>query len=267
MKCNLEPIKLFLVLALSCTSLLVSETSSVGGELGDRSNHKTILAQTPRFEQPPVPPGRTPGGRVRGGATRGDGNACPTAKPNLTALVPFTEEADEVVNVWAQTTLERPSWFFYMPYTKDVGNVVEFVLQDKDSNQVYKKAIALPDKPGVVRVSLPSTAPALELNKEYRWFFSVNCDKQKNAPWTYVEGVIERVDLSQSLIKELETAEPLQRYTIYAQKGLWYEALGILAQLREKNSEDPTLQAEWENLLASIRLDDVAKKPLLSDKP
>ncbi|MDZ8082920.1 MAG: DUF928 domain-containing protein [Nostoc sp. DcaGUA01] len=268
MKCNLQPIKLFLVLALGCTNLLVSETSSLGRELGDRSNSKMILAQTPPFEQPPVPPGRTPGGRVRGGATRGDPDfVCPAATPDLTALVPFTEEADGVVNVWSQTTLERPSWFFYVPYTKDVANVVEFVLQDGDSNQVYKEAIAIPDKPGVIRVSLPSTAPALALNKEYRWFFSINCDKGKNAPWTYVEGVIERVGLNQSTLKELENADPLKRYTIYAQKGLWYEAIAILAQLRQKNSKDAALQAQWQNLLASIRLDDVAKKPLLLDEP
>ncbi|MBD2514765.1 DUF928 domain-containing protein [Nostoc sp. FACHB-973] len=266
MKFNLQPIKLFLVLGLSCTSLLLSQNSSLGRGLGDRSNSKMIVAQTPPFEQPPVPPGRAPGGRVRGGATRGD-FACPTAKPDLTALMPFTEEADGVVNVWAKTTLERPSWFFYVPYTKDVGNAVEFVLQDEDSNEIFKQPIALPDKPGVIRVSLPSTGPALTLNKQYRWFFSINCDKRKNAPWTFVEGVIQRVDLSQSTVKELETTEPLKRYAIYAQNGIWYEALATLAQLRQKNPKDTAVEAQWQNLLASIRLDDVAKKPLLLDKP
>ncbi len=264
MKCNLQSVKLFLVLALSCTGLVVSETLSFGRELGDGSHSKTIVAQTPRFEQPPVPPGPPPGGRVRGGATRGNGTTCAAAKPDLTALVPFTEEPNDVVNVWSQTTLERPTWFFYMPYTKDMAHAVEFVLQDGDSNEVYKKAIALKDRPGIIGVSLPSTAPALELNKEYRWFFSVNCDEQKNAPWTYVEGVIKRVDLNQSTLKDLENANPLQRYTIYAQKGIWHEALAILAQLHQQNPQDTTLQAQWQNLLSSIRLDDVAKEPLLS---
>ncbi|MBD2412327.1 hypothetical protein FACHB389_25060 [Nostoc calcicola FACHB-389] len=271
MKFNLQPIKLFLVLGLSCTSLLVSQTSSLGRGFGDRSHSKMIVAQTPTFQQPPVPPGRAPGGRVRGGATRGGDFACPATTPDLTALVPFTEEADAVVNVWAQTTLEHPSWFFYVPYTKNVASAVEFVLQEntdsKDSKEIYRKTIALPDKPGVIQVSLPSTAPALALNKQYRWFFSINCDKRKNAPWTFVEGVIQRVDLSQSIVKELETAEPLKRYAIYAQNGIWYEALATLAQLRQKNPKDTAVEAQWQNLLASIRLDDVAKKPLLLDKP
>ncbi|WP_392535734.1 DUF928 domain-containing protein [Nostoc sp. C117] len=269
MKSISQPIKLklFLVLTFSCTGLVVSQTLTFGHSLGDRlasHNPKTIVAQTPRFEQPPIPPGPPPGGRVRGGATRG--GACLPAK-ELTALTPFNEEADGVINVWAQTTLERPSWFFYVPCTKDQVDLVEFVLQDEDSNEIFKQTIALPDKPGVMRVSLPSTAPALALNKRYRWFFKINYDPQKNSPWTYVEGVIQRVNLSQATVKELETAEPLKRCAIYSQNGIWYEAIATLAQLRQKNPQDTGLQAQWENLVASIRLDDVAKEPLLLDKP
>ncbi|MEH2060438.1 MAG: DUF928 domain-containing protein [Nostoc sp.] len=282
MNSNSQPIKLFLVVAFSCTSLLVSLTpvpaksisassdSDAYGGLRLRSDVKTILAQGTTFNQPPIPPGPPPGGRVRGGAKRGT-LGCPLTKPDLTALVPFTEEANSVINVWGQTTRERPSWFFYVPYTKDLPYVVEFVLQEdpesKNSKEIYRKAIALPDKSGVIRVSLPKTTPALAVDKQYRWFFSINCDQQKNSPWTYVEGVIQRVNLSQATVKELETAEPLKRYAIYAQKGIWYEALTTLAELRQKNPQDAALQAQWRNLLGSIRLDDVAGEPILPRTP
>jgi hypothetical protein len=278
MNSNSQPIKLFLVVAFSCTTLLVltpvpaksipaSSRSDAESGLRLRSDPKTIFAQATTFNQPPIPPGPPPGGRVRGGAKRGELAGCPLTKTDLTALVPFTKEANSVSNVWGETTVERPSWFFYVPYTKDSSYTVEFVLQDQDSNEVYKNAIALPDQPGVIRVSLPSTAPALAVDKQYRWFFSINCDKQENSPWTYVEGVIQRVNLSQATVKELETAEPLKRYAIYAQKGIWYEALTTLAELRQKNPQDAALQAEWQNLLDSIRLDDVAGKPILPGTP
>ncbi|WP_373527744.1 DUF928 domain-containing protein [Nostoc sp.] len=276
MKSNLQPIKLSLVVAFSCTSLLGSLTPILAkptpGSLHDaygglrlRSDSKTLLAQATTFNQPPPPSGPPPGGRVRGGARRGP-RGCPFTKPDLTALVSFTEE-NSVINVWGQTTVEHPSWFFYVPYTKDLDYTVEFVLQDLDLNEVYKKAIALPDKPGVIRVSLPSTAPALALNKQYRWFFTINCDKEKNSPPTFVEGVIQRVELNPATIKELETTELLKRYAIYAQKGIWYEALTTLAELRQKNPKDAALKAEWRNLLGSISLDDIAAEPILSDKP
>ncbi|MBN3942939.1 MAG: DUF928 domain-containing protein [Nostoc sp.] len=266
MNSNSQPIKLFLVVAFSCTSLLASLTPVLAKPTPNRSNAKTVLAQAKTFNQPPIPAGSPPGGRVRGGAKRGE-PGCPTPKIDLTALVPFTQEANSVINVWGQTTVEHPSWFFYVPYNKDSPYTVEFVLQDPDVNEVYKKAIALPDKPGVIRVSLPTTAPGLAIDKQYRWFFTINCDKQKNSPPSFVEGVIKRVNLSQATVKEIETAEPIKRYAIYAQNGIWYEALTTLAELRQKNPQDPALKAEWQNLLGSIRLDDVAEEPILPGTP
>ncbi|MEH2400819.1 DUF928 domain-containing protein [Nostoc sp.] len=277
MKSNSQPIKLFLVLAFSCTSLLVSLTpvlakptlssslSDAYGGLRLRSDAKTTLAQATTFNLPPLPPGPPPGGRVRGGAKRGE-PICPLTKPKLTALVPFTE-SDEVINVWGQTTLERPSWFFYVPYTKNSPYEVEFVLQDQDSNEISRPPIALPDKPGVIRVSLPSTAPALALNKQYRWFFTINCNKQTISPPTFVEGVIVRVELNPTVVKKLQTTELLKRYAIYAENGIWYDALTILAQLRQKNPEDATLQAEWRHLLGQTHLDDIVAEPILLEQP
>jgi Domain of Unknown Function (DUF928) len=279
MKSNSQPIKLFLLVAFGCTSLLVSLTPVVAkptlgfsisdayGGLRLRSDAKIPVAKTKTFNQPPIPPGPPPGGRVRGGAKRGELAACPQTKHDLTALVPFSQESNSVINVWGQTTEEHPSWFFYVPHTKDLRYAVEFVLQDQESNEVYQKAIALPDKPGVIRVSLPTTAPGLALNKQYRWFFTISCDQEKNSPPTFVEGVIQRVELNPAVVKELQTTELLKRYTIYAQNGIWYEALTILAQLRQKNPKDVALQTEWQNLLGSIHLDDIAAQPIFLEQP
>ncbi|MFN6462816.1 MAG: DUF928 domain-containing protein [Nostoc sp. DedVER02] len=269
MKSNSQPIQLFLVVAFSCTSLLVSLTSVVakptlGFSISNRSNAKTTLAQAKTFNQPPIPPGPPPGGRVRGGAKRG---GLAAFKHDLTALVPFTQESNSVINVWGQTTLEHPSWFFYVPYTKDLRYAAEFVLQDQDSNEIYKKAIALPDKPGVIRVSLPTTAPGLALDKQYRWFFTISRKQEQNSPPTFVEGVIQRVQLNPGVVKELQTTELLKRYAIYAQNGIWYEALTILAQLHQKNPKDPVLQTEWRNLLSSIDLNDIAAEPIFLEQP
>ncbi|MBN3911009.1 MAG: DUF928 domain-containing protein [Nostoc sp. NMS1] len=277
MKSNSQAIKLFLVVAFSYTNLLVSLTpvlakpnlgsspSDAYGGLRLRSEAKTSPTKA-TFNQPPIPPGPPPGGRVRGGAKRSI-PGCPITKHDLTALVSFTQEANSVINVWGKTTLEHPSWFFYVPYTKNSPYAVEFVLQDQDSNEIYKKAIVLPEKPGVISVSLPTTSPSLALNKQYRWFFTINCDQEKNAPPTFVEGVIQRVELNSATVKELETTELLKRYAIYAQNGIWYDALTTLAQLRQKNPKDAKLQAEWQNLLGGIHLNDIAAEPILSEQP
>ncbi|WP_323374605.1 DUF928 domain-containing protein [Nostoc commune] len=73
---------------------------------------------------------------------------------------------------------------------------------------------------------------------------------------------MQRIELNPATVKELQTTEPRKRYAIYAQKGIWYEALATLAELRQKNPEDAALKAEWQNLLGSISLDDVAGEPI-----
>ncbi|WP_234017309.1 hypothetical protein [Nostoc sp. 'Lobaria pulmonaria (5183) cyanobiont'] len=99
MNLNSQLIKLFLVVAFSCTSLLVSLTPILAKPTPNRSDAKTTLAQATTFTQPPIPPGSPPGGRVRGGAKRGGPSGCPSPKIDLTALVPFTQEANSVINV------------------------------------------------------------------------------------------------------------------------------------------------------------------------
>ncbi|NDJ24899.1 DUF928 domain-containing protein [Nostoc sp. B(2019)] len=263
MKSNSQPVKLFLILAFSCTTSLLSSLTSV---LAKPTLPASARAQVVRFNPPPPPPGPPPGGRPTGGASRGGSlSVCPSVKTQLTALVPFSEESGTVKNVWGLTTVERPSWLFYVPYTKESTYPAEFVLQDPESNPIYQKAIALPESPGVIRVSLPASAPALEVGKQYRWFLTVYCDQQKESPPIYVEGMIQRVNLKQATVQELNTADPLKRVVIYAQNGIWYEALTTLAELRQKNPQNTKLQAEWRNLLTSIRLDKLAAEPIFSE--
>ncbi|WP_238360609.1 DUF928 domain-containing protein [Iningainema tapete] len=214
-----------------------------------------------RLVMPSPPPGRPPGGRLRGGAKRG---MCPVAAPMMTALVPFTQPSPGVVNVWGLTTVERPTLWVYVPYIKGSASTAEFVLQDdEDANPIYQTNIALPDAPGVIGISLPASAPGLKVGKPYRWFVNVYCDPQKPDSLIYVEGMIQRVNQSQAIAQQLKSAQPKQQVDIYAQNGLWYDAITTLAQLRQKNPQDGTLVAEWKDLLDSVGLSDVAAKPLV----
>ncbi|MBD2386630.1 DUF928 domain-containing protein [Cylindrospermum sp. FACHB-282] len=272
MKLSSRPIKLFLVVALSCTTLLGSLCSVLAKptSLGDRTQGKAVSAQTVNFNLPQLPPGPPPGGRARGGAKRGE---CLRVKPELTALVPFTQERKEpktVTNVWGLTTVERPTWWFYVPYTKDSGYVTEFVLQDEQDDSVYQKvAIALPDQPEIIPVSLPANTSPLALGKQYRWFLTVDCNQKKESlpVYVYVEGVIQRVNLSQEVAQKLKTATPQQQVAIYAQNGIWHEALTTLVQLRQQYPQDVALLAQWQDLLAGFQFDDVVAKPVFPGKP
>ncbi|BAZ00821.1 hypothetical protein NIES37_48170 [Tolypothrix tenuis PCC 7101] len=265
MKFISSPMKLSLALAVSCTIILLGQTSIVAGPgtsrqlINTKSSNTTIT--TVNFNVPTPPPEPPPGGRVLGGAKRG---TCPLFKPELTALVPFIKKADSTEDVWGLTTAAHPTFWFYLPLPKNWSNQVEFTLQGEGDKQIYQTAIAPPKQPGVIGVSLPKNVAPLELNKQYRWFLSVYCDPEKQSPPIYVEGVIQRVNLNQAIAQKLEKAQPQQQLEIYAQNGIWYETVTILAQLRQKNPNDSKLQAEWQNLITSIGLSNVATQPIVS---
>lgn len=251
--------KLFLGLVLSSATLLTSQTSLLA-----QPGNTVILAQAATFNPPPPPKDPPPGGRVRGGAKRG---LCPQITTELTALVPFSQEKNSVTNVWGLTTVEHPTFWFYVPLAKDSNLLTEFVLQDSESNPIYQQDITLPQQPGVIGVTLPGNVTPLALNKRYRWFFTIYCDREKQSPPIYLEGVIERVELKPTISQQLETAQPLQQFFLYAKNGYWYDAITKLAQLRQQNPQDKELEAKWQDLLTSINLGDVAKQPIVSGKP
>ncbi|MBD2438329.1 DUF928 domain-containing protein [Nostoc sp. FACHB-110] len=251
--------KLYLGLAFGYAAFLASQMA-----VAAPIPAKVTLAQKVSFTPPPPPKDPPPGGRVLGGAKRGQ---CPQVKTDLTALVPFTQEPPNITNVWSLTTAAHPTFWFYVPYAQDFANPVEFVLQDSKLKQIYQKAIALPTQPGIISISLPPDTPSLAVNEQYRWFFTVYCDKARQSPPVFVEGVVKRVNLDSQITQKLKKATPLQKFAIYAKYGIWHEALTTLAQQIQKNPQDPALEKQWQDLLASIRLDNVAKEPILSAKP
>lgn len=206
-------------------------------------------------------------------AGMGSRDNCPAVPTALTALVPLREEqrvskqTDKSISgiVEGLTTSERPTFWFYVPYTQDLTASAEFILQDSAGNDIYRNAIALPPKPGVISVSLPSNA-SLQVGKTYRWYLKVRCNQQQTASVPiYVEGDIQRVNLDSRVMQQLEAAvDPRQKVVIYAEEGIWFDSLTMLAQLRQKNPNDASVAWDWQSLLQSVNLDNVATAPLVN---
>ncbi|WP_246275724.1 DUF928 domain-containing protein [Brasilonema bromeliae] len=225
----------------------------------------------PVFVFPKTPVRLSPvSGRRRGMGSRGN---CPAVQTALTALIPLREEqkvskqTDKSISgiVGGLTTSERPTFWFYVPYTQDLANSSgEFILQDSAGNDISKNAIALPPKPGVIGVSLPSNT-SLQVGKTYRWYLKVRCNQQQTASVPiYVEGDIQRVNLDSRVMQQLEAAvDPAQKVAIYAANGIWFDSLTMLAQLRQKNPNDASVAEDWQSLLRSVNLDNVATAPLV----
>ena len=282
MKLLLKPMKLMLMVALSLSSAIqypAQVTAQTKQPPTSKPAQRTKKPTSPQagasrlvFVWPKTPPISSIPGRETGMASREN---CPTVETPLTALVPFKErglatkqkDKSTQMDVWGLTTAERPTFWFYVPYTKDVANLsAEFVLEDGEGNDVYRQAIALPPKPGVMSVPLPSTVAPLEVDKTYRWHFKVHCNQQQTAsPPVQVEGDIQRVSLNPNVAKQLAAAtDPREKIAIYAALGIWYDPLNMLAQLRLANPNDVSLATDWQSLLQSIKLQQLATSPLFN---
>ncbi|MBW4508336.1 MAG: DUF928 domain-containing protein [Scytonematopsis contorta HA4267-MV1] len=200
------------------------------------------------------------------GVGMGSRDDCPAVKNPLIALAPFKQAGTKSLEVGGLTTTERPTFWFYLPYSQDFANVsAEFVLQDSEENDVYKNAIALPKTAGVVGVPLPSTVAPLEVGKTYRWFFKVYCTKEAGSPPINVEGDIQRVTLEANEESQLAAAkDPREKISIYAASGIWFDSLTQLTKLRFQNPNDTSLVADWQSLLQSIGLENVANASLVT---
>ena len=189
-------------------------------------------------------PSSTVGAGTRGASCIQEGRG----KVPLKALMPTR-------NNFGTTVAPNPTFFVYVP--KTTAQSAEFVVVDDKKDEVYLTSLDVSGTPGVVKLSLPPTV-SLEIGKNYMWQFSLICDTIDRSQDKLVRGFIQRVELSPDMNAKLKQAAPLEQAKLYAKDRIWYETVTILADLR---SSKP---AEWEELLKSVGLEDIAKQPFVT---
>ncbi len=209
-----------------------------------------LQAQSEVDFQPPnrgAPPNRQDAG------SRGP---CPNYKgPKvMRALIPMSK--------WDQTLAAYPTFWFYIPVKTGIA---EFVLKETVTQTVlYKHKFPITQGHGIVSYQPPETKPPLEVGKAYQWEFSFFCNPNSQ-PNFFLRGVVARTVASGDLQQELEEAEPQKKVEIYARSGLWYEAITLLAKLRQADPQNEELAADWMSLLQDedVNLGSVTQEPIL----
>jgi Domain of Unknown Function (DUF928) len=237
-------------------TLISAMTVNIVDLLGNwQSGHAQTLTSTTQIkyiapgvqEQPGEPRGRRKGGGSRGPCKQYE---------NLTALVPITKTGTKDL-VWGQSASPNPTFWFFVPDKLTPQLPVEFVIQDEADNYVYQTKFNPLETPvGIVSLAIKPTVP-LETGKSYRWTFSVYCDPDKPSASVYVRGSITQIAINPTLKKQLEAAKtPLEKAVIFAENGIWHDALTILGeQIQNSNSEDPEIALAWNEILKQVNLD------------
>jgi len=178
---------------------------------------------------------------------------------SVTALVPE--------NKIGRTVSGYPTFFFYLPQPN--AELAEFILEDENRNLIYEQALTIKNSSGVISVSIPANTNVrpLEVGKKYTWVFSLICDPEDRSADQVERGVVRRVEVSAEILRQLENADPRRKTVIYAENGIWQDALGTLAAARRANPNDAGFKSDWESLLESVKLGEIAKEPIVEIEP
>lgn len=228
-------------------AVIVLSTMALDGRKGRLTPRRTA-AQT---SQPaPVasliykPPLRgAPGGRV-GGGTRGPENAFPM----LSVLAP---------DHTGLTMHEQPALYWYL--SKAAAHPIEVtIIEDQGVKPFFETRLSPPIQAGVQRVRLADYGVRLRPDVPYQWFVALIADPESRSQDIVAGGVIERVALSDTLRARLAQTTSPQALQIYAEAGLWYDAITVLSDLIEVASQDATLRQQRAALLEQVGLPEIA---------
>ena len=165
----------------------------------------------------PPPNQKPPSGYTDSSGVRGKCSATDNSK--ILLLAPVTHVG--------QATSSYPSFAWFLP--KHQSLPIEFSIYElNDDNQASKQVFRdkLPNASGVMNIELREHKQALKLGKRYVWQVEVLCNPNRPSRNIVVSAEIDIVELPSSLKAALsKTDSPLQRANLYAEAGMWYDAL------------------------------------------
>lgn len=193
-----------------------------------------------------VPPYRGTPKRTQGTGTRGDDESDGVA---LKLLVPI----DRI----GQTLSGHPSFFWYVSEIPE--QPVELALVESGVAQpIFVQQLQL-DKAGIVELEMPKNLPELVPGKEYRWSVTLINNNNQRSNDTFAQSWIKRVAETPALRQQLAAAKSdRERASVYAEAGLWYDALNTLSTAQATNPTDASIRADFLSLLDRAGLKEVA---------
>ena len=186
------------------------------------------------------PPQRgAPMGRLAGG-TRGPADEIPF----ICALVP------EHVGL---TQMSQPNLYWYISEPSP-HEVVLTVNSDETVLPLLETALVRPKEAGVQTIKLSDFDISLEKEHIYTWFVALVPDPKNRSKDILTRGGIRLASLSEDVRNSLRVQSAEEQAIIYAEQGLWYDALQALMNLVQETSGDTFAVQQAEKLLQQAKI-------------
>jgi hypothetical protein len=151
------------------------------------------------------------------------------------------------------TTQEQPSLFWYQ--SKPANARFELtLLQDNKVKPLVQVQIERAAAAGIQRLKLSDHGAKLVPGVEYQWVVALVTDADNRSKDLVASGVIKRIEPTAELKEKLSKADPAALAGIYADSGIWYDAL---AAVSDRIDADPKNEALWKarsDLLSQVGL-------------
>jgi hypothetical protein len=163
------------------------------------------------------------------------------------------------------TTKEQPSLFWYQ--SKPADAMFELtLLQENKVDPIVRVRVDRATKAGIQRLNLSDHGAKLALGVEYQWVVALVTDPNARSSDLVASGVIKRVEPAAGLREKVEKAAPATRTELYADAGLWYDALAVMSDQVEAQPLNSNLHEARADLLRQVGLKAAAEYERQSSK-
>lgn len=229
-------------------SISIALASIVAISTINNLNPATADSDNTHTENPGAPDNR------RSAGTRSD---CISANNQIEELVSLMPSKNNI----GTTLSPYPTIFVYVPQTNNRKG--EFIITEGNTT-VYSSTTELSSQAGIINLDIPRDSNVFELGagRDYKWTFAIVCNPQNRSEDEYVSGYVRRIDNPQ-LEEKIQQVPTDERLDFYAREGIWLETITTIVQMRQNNPQDSALANDWQSLLESVGLEDIASQPLI----
>jgi Domain of Unknown Function (DUF928) len=203
-----------------------------------------------------------------------------SAPAKLTPFVPPVRPEERINRFKAPVNLTVSSRPTVWVHVADIppNTEMQFTLQDEMGDRdLYSTRFTLDQESGLVGLRLPDSAPPLKLGSNYAWELAMTCpgeDGSTSTDQVSASGWLQRVNPQQlkptatfdpsPLARELAKAPELDKPALFAELGIWQDAVTTLLALQQTQPNNRDLQEDWRSLLNGAQLSQFVDAPVLN---
>jgi len=156
------------------------------------------------------------------------------------------------------TTQEQPSLYWFlaelMPHPIELT-----IIEEQAIYPILETRIPAPKQPGVQRIRLTDYDVRLQPGVKYKWFVALVPDPDRRSKDILAWGEIERVEPTAKLQEDLADMDRARSPYVYAEEGLWYDALAAVSDLIDTARGEVIFRKQRAALLEQVGLPQIAQ--------